>query len=195
MSRRKHRKGNRSWTPFARAYMDFDADPLLRDPKQLAEVKRAQDAGEVEYWRNNLYHAQVNHGQQVLADHEGFARIVWISYRRVMRASLPRDWRDIQRLKNELVGPEREAVELFPRETRLVDESDQFHLWVLADIKLQFPFGYLDRSTLQPDTPDGRFNIGAGSQRPFEFENHHPPVTRCETCARLPEHCSCEATS
>src|SRR6187402_3694185 len=31
------------------------------------------------------------------------------------------DWRNFQQIKNELVGPEYEAVELFPAESRLVD--------------------------------------------------------------------------
>lgn len=51
-------------------------------------------------------------------------------------------WRDYQRIKNELVGPEHEAVELFPAESRLVDTADQYHLWVAADPTFRFPFGF-----------------------------------------------------
>lgn len=40
------------------------------------------------------------------------------------------DWRDFQRIKNDLAGPEREAVELYPAESRVVDTANQFHLWV-----------------------------------------------------------------
>jgi hypothetical protein len=53
-------------------------------------------------------------------------------------------WRDYQRIKNELVGPEHEAVELFPAESRLVDTADQYHLWVATDPAYRFPFGYLN---------------------------------------------------
>lgn len=39
------------------------------------------------------------------------------------------DWRDFQRIKNELIGPEWEAVELYPAESRLRDPSNAFYLW------------------------------------------------------------------
>lgn len=39
------------------------------------------------------------------------------------------DWRDFQRLKNELVAPDWEAVELYPAERRLCDSANQYHLF------------------------------------------------------------------
>ena len=50
------------------------------------------------------------------------------------------DWRDLQRIKNELIGPEAEAVELYPRESRLIDTTNSFHLWAVRDGK--FPIGF-----------------------------------------------------
>lgn len=38
------------------------------------------------------------------------------------------DWRDFQQIKNELCGPESEAVEIYPAESRLVDTSNEYHL-------------------------------------------------------------------
>jgi hypothetical protein len=64
------------------------------------------------------------------------------------------DWRDKLRIKNELCGPESEAVELYPSMSRVVDGANQFHLWVigsslgptnayLKDLAgVTFPFGY-----------------------------------------------------
>lgn len=40
-------------------------------------------------------------------------------------------WHDLQRIKNELVGQEEEAVEVYPAESRLVDRKHIYHLWVL----------------------------------------------------------------
>lgn len=51
------------------------------------------------------------------------------------------DWRDLQRIKNELVGPEREAVELYPAESRVVDTSNEYHLWVFP-AGMPVPIGY-----------------------------------------------------
>ena len=71
------------------------------------------------------------------------------------------DWRDLQRIKNELIGRDREAVELYPAEARLVDTSNQYHLFVLpADAS--WPFGYGER-----DVSEGGA-MGANRQRPFE---------------------------
>lgn len=74
-----------------------------------------------------------------------------------------RDWRHLQRLKNVLCGPEREAVEVFPAESRLVDTANSFHLWVLP-AGLRVPFGYEVR---QIADGDGARVVG-GTQRPFE---------------------------
>lgn len=41
------------------------------------------------------------------------------------------DWRDFQRIKNELIGPEAEGLELYPAESRLLDPSNYYLLWVL----------------------------------------------------------------
>ncbi|MEQ1858512.1 MAG: hypothetical protein ABMA13_01100 [Chthoniobacteraceae bacterium] len=59
-----------------------------------------------------------------------------------------KNWRHFQRIKNELIGPEHEAVELFPAESRLVDTANQYHLWVRADPHYRFPFGLTERLVL-----------------------------------------------
>jgi hypothetical protein len=54
------------------------------------------------------------------------------------------DWREFQRIKNDLVGDEREALEIYPRNSRIVDTSNQFHLWVMPagfDIPLGWDAG------------------------------------------------------
>ncbi len=53
-----------------------------------------------------------------------------------------KDWRHFQQIKNELIGPEYEAVELFPAESRLVDTANQYHLWVYERSGFRFPFGF-----------------------------------------------------
>lgn len=66
-------------------------------------------------------------------------------------------WRDLQQIKNELVGPECEAVNLFPAESRLVDTAHQYHLWVIEDPTFRFSFGYHHRIVLpQPMQYDAR---------------------------------------
>lgn len=49
-------------------------------------------------------------------------------------------WREKQKIKNELFGKERVAIEVFPAESYLVDQANMYHIWILpAGFKL--PFG------------------------------------------------------
>ena len=90
----------------------------------------------------------------------GWPKMVHLSIKRNDRQSI-HDWRDLQRIKNELFGPEYEAIELYPAESRLVDEANQYHLWVIADESVKFPFGFADRIVAEKP------GLGA-VQRPFE---------------------------
>ena len=43
-----------------------------------------------------------------------------------------------QKIKNEIFGDEYIALEVFPRESELVDEANMYHLWVFKNTKLSF---------------------------------------------------------
>ncbi len=62
---------------------------------------------------------------------------VHLSYHRRDRAPI-RNWRIGQRLKNQLVGPTWEGAELCPSEERVVDSTNQYHLWCFPEL----PFGF-----------------------------------------------------
>jgi hypothetical protein len=68
-----------------------------------------------------------------------------------------KSWRDLQHIKNELVGPEHEGVELFPAESRLVDTANQYHLWVHVDPHYRFQFGFAERCVLEAPVTYERF--------------------------------------
>ena len=76
------------------------------------------------------------------------------------------DWRDFQRIKNELIGEEYEGVELYPAESRRVDTANQYHIWVAKNIEFRFPFGFNERVV---DDGKGEFaaNQVGGKQRPL----------------------------
>lgn len=76
-------------------------------------------------FHNNRYHVIVSKYRN---PQEGGPDIVHLSIRDNERS--PRhDWRDFQRIKNEILGPETEMVEVYPRESQLVDTSNQYHLF------------------------------------------------------------------
>ena len=78
------------------------------------------------------------------------------------------DWRDFQRIKNELIGPQYEAIEIYPAEDRLVDTSNQYWLWVFLDFK--FPFGFDRRLVCEdPGEPNARQRPWPADARPSDL--------------------------
>ena len=73
-----------------------------------------------------------------------------------------KDWRHFQQIKNEIAGPEREAVELYPAESRLVDTTNKWHLWVLPE-GAQTGFGWSQRDV----SYDERRHVPGLRQRPL----------------------------
>lgn len=61
------------------------------------------------------------------------------------------DWRHKQAIKDQLVGHECEAVELYPATSRLVDCANQFHLWCCPDPTWRFPLGFTSGLTGSAD--------------------------------------------
>jgi hypothetical protein len=87
---------------------------------------------EQEIWVNDIYQVEKRPAQ------EG---VVWLSIKRHDKQDC-HDWRHFQEIKNQLVGPECEAVELYPAESRVIDTANQYHLWVFQDPTLRLPFGF-----------------------------------------------------
>jgi hypothetical protein len=95
---------------------------------------------------------------------EQLPEMTWLSIKSIDQ-SATHDWRHFQRIKNELVGNECEGVEIYPAESRCVDSSNQYHLFVMRDPKLRLPFGFKERLVLD----DGELCEKTGAkQRPFE---------------------------
>ncbi len=135
MGRRSSRKrveraaAGARWTALERATIGAVHPALapLVDPRETLYV-------------NNRYQVAVRR----LPPREGCPSLIHLSIKRRDKAPI-HDWRDLQRIKNELVGPAHEAVELYPAESRLVDSSNQYHLWCSADPAFRFPFGWRER--------------------------------------------------
>ena len=100
-----------------------------------------------------------------------FGELVHLSIKRNDKNPM-HDWRDLQRIKNELLGPESEAMELYPAESRLVDTANQYHLWCF--LGLRAPFGYNAERIVMEDV--GTACGGTGKQRPFEEKPKGPPA-------------------
>ncbi|MFK4259076.1 DUF7694 domain-containing protein [Agrobacterium tumefaciens] len=53
-------------------------------------------------------------------------------------------WPEMQRIKDEIVGPEATAVEVYPPRAEIVDDADMYHLWVLP---APLPFSLFPRTS------------------------------------------------
>jgi hypothetical protein len=101
--------------------------------EQAAARMEAYDA-QCTYWRNDIYQVQVR-----LFHNEAFdADMMHLNIRRIDGAAVF-DWRHRQWIKNQLVGDECEAFELYPAESRLVDTSNKYHLWAFVDPQFRLP--------------------------------------------------------
>lgn len=138
------------WTPFECLHIEDDLCTAI---------------GCHEIWCNSRYQVQV---RRLIAS-PGYPPMVHLSIKTHSKAPA-RDWRDYQRIKNELCGAEAEGVELYPAESRLMDEANQFHLYVIAPGN-RFPFGEERRTVMSPE------EIAADPQaigaRQRAFEAHH----------------------
>lgn len=89
-------------------------------------------------WVNNLYQVNVEYADTEVNGGIGFAHLI---VRR--RDGRPiRSWTHFQQIKNELIGPQCEAVELYPAERNLVDAKDHYHLWAFTSPEHNFGIGF-----------------------------------------------------
>jgi len=116
----------------------FDGRTPTLSEKMLYVEQAVQQMISLTIYENDLYHVEINYAPPFLH--------LDICPRDGKNA---KNWRELQQIKNELVGPEHEAVELFPAESRLVDTANQYHLWVHVSSQFRFPFGFAKRLVLE----------------------------------------------
>ena len=133
------------------------SDAQLHAAGVTREQLLAESAGAT-YWINEIY--------QVERREYAVPRYVHLCIRRRDGKPIFRDWRHFQDIKNQLIGPECEAVELYPAESRLVDSSNKYHLWGSLDPAYRFPFGY--EIGRQVEGPIPGVTAPGMRQRPFQ---------------------------
>jgi len=89
-------------------------------------LKTANESWREENYLNNRYSVQLSD----LVTDWGPVLHLWV---RRHDGTQPHSWADLQRIKNELAGKECLAVEVFPAVSRLIDEANLAHLWVLPE--------------------------------------------------------------
>lgn len=146
------RKADRSaaWEPLQRSeYVPYPESQVLAMMSatgfsRARIVESLEMEGRYAVWINGLYQVQVR--PMTGEGNEGWTHL---NIRRRDGKAIFRDWRHFQEIKNQLCGLEREAVELYPAESRLTDTSNKYHLWV-APSGYRFPFGFQTRDVMEP---------------------------------------------
>lgn len=167
-----------AWTPFEHATLV--KKPLLEQlatnealakrfgttvdavQRNLTDVEQNDDI-----WVNSRY--QVNIRRFPNVDNPDWPPIVHLSIKRRDKAQIgPERYRDFMRIKDELLSPEHEAIEILPARSREIDTSNQYHMWTIDSPDWRIPFGWTEGRKVVPPT---RGQPGGAVQSPFE--PHH----------------------
>ena len=145
------------WTPFEKM-------------PDIVPAKIGADEG----WVNSRYQVWIyrpdnprsaNDWNAIFETEGEFPRFTQLSIRSLANDHYAHDWRDLQRIKNELIHPEAEALELYPSMKRLVDTSNQFHLWVIEGDG-GIPVGWPQPDVIHKEDVEALLN--GSRQRAFE---------------------------
>ena len=97
-----------------------------------------------EIWKNNVVQVMV----RAVPVKEWNMVVLWLSVKDLWKTEFVcRDWRLMQRVKNEVCGTEASALEVYPAQSRLVDAANQFHLWAFPPA-IELPIGFTRRDVI-----------------------------------------------
>lgn len=122
------------------------------DRTERAAIRPEYRGGLIGWFVNNAYSVrlwkQPSLGIRTVEDWDEAEGVLQVSIMRVDgKPGVP--WPDKQRIKDELVGEGRLAIEVFPPKDQLVDPANLYYLWVL-------PVGYdLPFRLFEPSDPVG----------------------------------------
>jgi len=138
--RKKYKAAKITWTKF----QEVKPESMITKQTDMREYDAVVMAG-IRMFANSRYQVLVRNVSTPIGV------LIQLSIR-ANNNTAKHDWRDFQRIKNELLGPEIEGVELYPAESRLVDTSNQFYMYCIPPkvidgkiINERWPFGFQER--------------------------------------------------
>ena len=136
-----------------------DPEPCPEDPTQedwppFDEWELKNREGDISRYWNSRYSVTVQRKKQHLMRHKV---CVCLNITNADQ-SAKHDWRDFQRIKNEILGPEWEGIELYPAESRMVDPSNSYLMYCFRDklpigINVRMVFGSEEEGAEAPQRP------------------------------------------
>jgi hypothetical protein len=117
------------------AHPEATAEPVSGQHRTLDQIQNGKldDKEHPEVWENDIYQVTVRRwsSDPVFGMRSGMIQIGINSHDGTAR----HDWRDFQGIKNQIAGPECEAFELYPAESRLLDPSNYYTLWCFPGLR------------------------------------------------------------
>lgn len=163
------------WTAFVESTIE------VKDRVEREHLSEDPDGFRI--YANSRYQVMVSRiwGHDPLTGEPRGEPILQLSIKRNDRLPI-HDWRDLQRIKNELVGAESLALEIYPPESKLVDTANQFFLWVMPqEYHPLFKFIFQDRVVSE-------LSVGGSRQRPWPADERPSDLETVDTLkARLAE--------
>lgn len=136
-------------------YAYEEAPSIIVPEFHLVEIRQSNPNAEV--WENDLYTVIVQrHKKGFFIGNKPYVRLGIINADNSAR----HDWREFQQIKNLLLGPDWEGIELYPAEDRLVDPSNEFFMWCVPKGVLKVGLPKNTRRVLHPA-------MAYAPQRPF----------------------------
>jgi len=126
----------------------------------LSYIEKEKSA---EVWGNLIYQANVYRNQyanDMVHVEDWQDKCGYISLKRRDKRPI-NSWQDVQTIKNRLFGIEREAIQIFPAESRMVNMANQYHLFVFPEGYI-IPFGYNDGRRVDTRHAVGAYNGSKG---------------------------------
>ena len=125
----------------------------LKQSKATAK-KLLRQMNNQQQWVNDIYRAEVHPIEApMLSQGPNPLNVTELSITRHDKEAIY-NWRHFQFIKNDIFGEEREALELYPAESRLMDSANTYWLYVLPE-GITVPFGFRDGRFVQ-DSQDPR---------------------------------------
>lgn len=110
---------------------------------------KALRLGKKDSWYNQMNHTYVYYEDEcpkyAVMTREiktRWGKVIHAGMRNTEGTDIP--WAEKQFIKNSLFGKEKVAIEVFPKESRLVDAAMFYHLWIFEDTNFELPFGIHD---------------------------------------------------
>lgn len=140
------------WQPLQQcvAFTEEQIKQILEQERQVSDnsedwteekiQKYVADMMSCTYYKNNLYQVAKYPPATYAA---GWPEIIHLSIKRLDKTPV-HSWSHLQLIKNEVVGNEYEAVEIYPAESRIVNMANQYHLWVINEEGVSLPIGFFD---------------------------------------------------